>query len=108
MPSSRFCLVVGLAPGTGLAEAIRPEVNGVAQEFVAGPADMDLVDLAGLVGDGRGPGDSTAGLPGCRSGRDRRPRAASRRGANTFLAPGRLPNRSWSGCSPNSASICLR
>src|SRR5207248_9642859 len=50
-------LIVGLAPGTGFAEAIGPEVNGVAEEFVAGPPNGYFADLARLVAHGRSPGE---------------------------------------------------
>ena len=42
-------LVVGLAPGAGLAKAIRPKVHGVAHELIAGPPHSNLVEFAGLV-----------------------------------------------------------
>src|SRR5262245_8366624 len=38
-------LIIRLAPGTGLAEAIGPQMNGMAQKLVAGPADLSFVDL---------------------------------------------------------------
>src|SRR5215469_16784672 len=57
-----FLLVIGLAPGTGFAEAIRPQVYGVAQELVTGPTHSNLVELARLVRDWRGPGDTLQDL----------------------------------------------
>ena len=41
-------LVISLPPRTGLAEAIRPEMQGVSEEFVARPADFGFVNLTGL------------------------------------------------------------
>jgi hypothetical protein len=51
-----FFLVVGLAPDHSFSETIGPEMKGVSQEFVAGPADMDLIEFAGLEAHGRGAG----------------------------------------------------
>ena len=42
-------LIISLPPSAGFAEAIRPQMNGVAEKFVAGPADFDFGHLAGLV-----------------------------------------------------------
>ena len=53
-----FLLVISLAPGTGLAKTIRPQMNRVAHEFVARPTDVDFVDPARLIGYRGGPGDS--------------------------------------------------
>jgi len=53
-----FLLVISLAPGAGFAERIGPQMNRVAQEFVAGLADTHSADLARLIGYRRGPGDS--------------------------------------------------
>src|SRR5690348_15772821 len=53
-----FLFIVGLAPSAGLAEAIRPQMDGVAQEFVAGPAHANFVEACPLVRDRCGPGDT--------------------------------------------------
>src|SRR5512140_624597 len=53
-----FLLVIRLAPGAGLAKRIRPQMNGVAQELVAGPTDPDFIYPPRLIGDRRGPGDA--------------------------------------------------
>ena len=57
-----FLLVVGLRPGCGVAGAVGPEMDDVAQEFVALMADPDLVDLPGLVADRAGSGQTLEGL----------------------------------------------
>ena len=51
-------LVVGLAPRTGLAKTVCPQMDGVAHEFVAGPADVCFVNLPGLVIDRGRPGEA--------------------------------------------------
>lgn len=53
--SLSFLLVVDLSPQAGSPKAFRPEVNGVAQECVAGPTDLGFVDLSGLEADWSGP-----------------------------------------------------
>ena len=57
-----FLRVIGLAPSAGLAEAIRPQMDGVAHEFITGPAQPNLVDSAGLIGDRCGSCDSAEDL----------------------------------------------
>ena len=47
-------LIVHLRPGTPAATKIGPEVEGAAQVFVALPAKVHFMDLAGLVADRRG------------------------------------------------------
>ena len=42
-----FLLIIGLSPMADTAEAIRPEVNGVSKELIAGPPDLGPIDLAG-------------------------------------------------------------
>ena len=42
-------LIVRLSPNGGFAEAIGPEVNGVAHKFITGPARPGFADLPGLV-----------------------------------------------------------
>src|SRR6266508_2301668 len=49
-----FLSVVGLAPGAGFAKAISPQVNGVTQKFIAGPAHFGSAQLAALKTDRRG------------------------------------------------------
>ena len=44
-------LIVGLAPGTGSAEAVGPQMHGVTQELVAGPAEVNFVQFTRLVRD---------------------------------------------------------
>src|SRR6185503_8135598 len=51
-----FLLVIRLTPGAGFAKAIRPQVNCVAQKFVAGPTDVNFVDPARLIGNRCGSG----------------------------------------------------
>ena len=53
-----FLQVVSLSPATGAPEAVGPEMNGAADEFVAGPTDMHLVDFAGLIRHRSSPGDA--------------------------------------------------
>src|SRR5215469_6030900 len=53
-----FLCIVGLAPNTGLAETIRPQMDRVAHEFVAGPAHANFAELARLVRHRSGPSDA--------------------------------------------------
>ncbi len=41
-----FLVVVGLAPSAGLAETVGPQMDGGAQELIAGPAHPHFVQLA--------------------------------------------------------------
>ncbi len=63
-PLFAFFLVIGLSPESGFAEAIGPEVNGVSQELITGPAHLSLADLARLVTDRRGAGKALEYLMG--------------------------------------------
>jgi len=49
-----FLLIIGLSPDAGFAEAVGPEVNGVAKELIARPTDLGFLNVPGLVADGRG------------------------------------------------------
>ena len=44
-PLVAFLLVISLAPGTGFAKTIGPQVNGVTHEFVARPANAHFINL---------------------------------------------------------------
>ena len=46
--------IIGLSPNAGPAKAVGPQVKGVSQEGVAGPAHPRLADLARLKADRRG------------------------------------------------------
>jgi hypothetical protein len=48
-PLLPFFLVVGIRPRRGVACAIGPQMDDVAQDFAALAANFDFVDLAGLV-----------------------------------------------------------
>src|SRR4030095_14525104 len=50
-PVLAFLPVRGLAPSTGFAKTIGPQMNGMAHEFVAGPADFGFADLNGFKAD---------------------------------------------------------
>src|SRR5215472_4786691 len=55
---SALLLIIGLTPSTGSAEAISPQMHGVAHELVAGPADVNFVQFARLIRDRRGARDT--------------------------------------------------
>jgi len=48
-----FLLVIGLAPGTGMAEAIGPQMHRVPHELVTSAPEFGFVELARLVADRR-------------------------------------------------------
>src|SRR5438128_2367455 len=46
-----FGLIIGLGPGTGESTAVGPQMNGGAEDFVAGPPQPAFFYLATLVTD---------------------------------------------------------
>src|SRR5207302_3521500 len=83
-------------------------MHRVAQEFIAPPADHHSVHLSGLERNRSRSSQALQHIVGAIPLGASLPMAASNRGPSTFLAPGRPPKRSLSGCLSNSSSIWLR
>ncbi len=85
-------------PGVGVSGVAGEVGDGVAELFVAGPAEGDGAELAGLSGRGCGAGEAGQGLRGGELG-SAVADLGEQRAARTRPALGRLVKMCWSACA---------
>ena len=99
-------LVEVLGPGVAAAGVAGEVADRVAELLVAGPAEPDGPDLAGLAGRGRDAGEAGQRIRGGGNGARQSPISASSRVAQTVPERGRLVKMCASTWAASCSSIC--